>query len=190
MATHKDYSVLIHPGLNGSGPDHWHTHWEQAFPEFTRVEQADWDHPVYETWAATLTEYVNRAAKPVVLVPHSAGTTLVVKWTFEQPEAAKKVAGVFFVAPTDRDRVLPPGTVSPLQGFGGMILKRLPPPSAVVASRNDERVSFERAQQFAEAWGSQFFDAGTNGHLGSDAKLGVWPEGLVLFGQFLATLCA
>ena len=48
----------------------------------------------------------------MVLVPHSAGTTLVVKWSFEQPEAVKKVAGVFFVAPSDRDRPMPPGTVN------------------------------------------------------------------------------
>ncbi len=190
MPTRKDFSVLIHPGLNGSGPDHWHTHWEQAFPDFVRVQQADWDHPVYDTWAATLTDYVLRSPKPVVLVPHSAGTTLVMKWSFEQPEAVKKVAGVFFVAPTDRDRPMPPGTVSPLQGFGGMIMKRLPYPSAVVAGRNDDRVSFERAQAFAQAWGSTFFDGGMNGHLGSDAKLGVWPEGLVYFGQFLAALRA
>ena len=46
MPTRKDFSVLIHPGLNGSGPDHWHSHWEQAFPDFVRVQQADWDHPV------------------------------------------------------------------------------------------------------------------------------------------------
>jgi len=49
----KNFSVLIHPGLNGSGPDHWHTHWEQAFPDFVRVQQADWDHLVYDARAAT-----------------------------------------------------------------------------------------------------------------------------------------
>ncbi|MEN9783807.1 MAG: Serine hydrolase, partial [Pseudomonadota bacterium] len=27
--------------------------WEQAFPDFVRVQQADWDHPVYDAWAAT-----------------------------------------------------------------------------------------------------------------------------------------
>jgi len=188
MLTLNDVSVLIHPGLNGSGPDHWHTHWERAFPDFQRVQQADWDHPVYEAWAATLSDYIRRAPRPVVIVPHSAGTTLVVKWSFDQPELVQKVAGVFFVAPSDRDRALPPGTVSPLQGFGGMILKRLPYPSAVVASRDDDRVSFARAQEFARAWGSQFFDAGANGHLGSASLLGVWPQGLVYFGQFLATL--
>ncbi|MGE0556882.1 MAG: RBBP9/YdeN family alpha/beta hydrolase [Burkholderiales bacterium] len=188
MPTLDDFSVLIHPGLNGSGPDHWHTHWERAFPGFVRVEQADWDHPVYDVWAATLTDCVKRAPRPVVLVPHSAATTLVVKWSHEQPELVKKVAGVFFVAPTDRDRVLPPGTVSPLQGFGGMILKPLPYPSAVVAGRDDDRVSFERAQVFAKAWGSMFFDGGMNGHLGSSSRLGVWPQGLVMFGHFLAGL--
>lgn len=188
MQTLNDYTVLIHPGLNGAGPDHWQTHWEQTFPNFVRVQQADWDHPVYDVWAAKLTEYVNKATKPVVLVPHSAGTSLVVKWSFDNPETVKKVAGVFFVAPTDRDRFMPAGTVSPLQGFGGMILKRLPYPSAVVAGRDDDRVSYQRAQEFAKAWGSMFFDGGMNGHLGSAAKLGVWPAGLVYFGQFLATL--
>ncbi len=79
MPTLDDYSVLIHPGFNGSGPDQWHTHWEQAFPDFVRVQQADWDHPVYDAWAATLPDYVMRAPKPVVLVPHSASTTLVMK---------------------------------------------------------------------------------------------------------------
>ena len=190
MQTLDDYAVLIHPGLNGAGEDHWQTHWEHAFPDFVRVAQADWDRPVYTVWAAKLTETVERATKPVVIVPHSAGTSLVMKWSFEASAAVKKVAGVFFVAPTDRDRFMPPGTVSALQGFGGMILKRLPYPSAVVAGRDDDRVSYERAQEFAAAWGSMFFDGGMHGHLGSAAKLGVWPAGLVFFGQFLATLGA
>ncbi|MEN9784340.1 MAG: hypothetical protein RJA24_1683 [Pseudomonadota bacterium] len=50
--------------------------------------------------------------------------------------------------------------------------------------------SRERAQAFAQAWGSTFFDGGMNGHLGSASMLGMWPEGLVYFGQFLATLHA
>ena len=53
MPALKILAVLIHPGLIGSGPDHWHTHWEQAFPDFVRVQQEDWDHPVYDAWAAT-----------------------------------------------------------------------------------------------------------------------------------------
>jgi predicted alpha/beta hydrolase family esterase len=49
----KNFSILIHPGLNDSGPDHWHTHWEQAFSDFVRVQKADRGHPVYDAWAAT-----------------------------------------------------------------------------------------------------------------------------------------
>ncbi|MCW5604631.1 MAG: alpha/beta hydrolase [Burkholderiales bacterium] len=33
----NDFCILIHPGLNGAGPDHWQTHWEQTFPDFVRV---------------------------------------------------------------------------------------------------------------------------------------------------------
>ena len=69
-----------------------------------------------------------------------------------------------------------------------MILQRLPFASAVVASRDDDRVSFERAEVFAKAWGATLIDAGSHGHLGSAAQLGVWPFGLVWFGQFLASI--
>lgn len=53
MPSRNYYAVLIHPGLKSSGPDHRHTHRAQAFPDFVRVQQADWDHPVYDAWAAT-----------------------------------------------------------------------------------------------------------------------------------------
>lgn len=53
MRTLKNLSILIHPVLNGSGPDHCHTQWDQAFPDFVRVQQADCDNPVYDAWSAT-----------------------------------------------------------------------------------------------------------------------------------------
>ena len=53
MPTLKDFSILNLLGLNGSGTDHWHTRREQAFPDAFRVQQAYWDHPVYDAWAAT-----------------------------------------------------------------------------------------------------------------------------------------
>lgn len=63
--------------------------------------------------------------------------------------------------------------------------QRLPFPALVVASRTDPRVSFEKAQEFAEAWGADIADAGDLGHMGNDAKLGLWPEGLLLLGRLL-----
>lgn len=183
----KDFSVLILPGLGGAGEDHWQTHWERAFPDFVRVQQADWESAAYDDWAPRLTEAVNKAPRPVVLIAHSLGTSLTMKWSFDQPACAKKVAGAFLVAPSDRDRFRVQNRPEP-RGFGSMILKRLPFPSMVVASRNDDRVSFDRANEFATAWGSTLIDAGELGHIGSAAKLGMWPAGLVAFEQLLATL--
>ncbi len=173
----NDLTILILPGLGGSGPDHWQTAWGKAFPGMQRVEQADWERPVYADWSARLTE----------AVAHSLGTSLTMRWAFEQPGHAKKVASAFLVAPTDRDR-FDASPSSPVRGWGPMILEPLPFPSMVLASRNDDRVSFERAEAFARVWGSTLVDAGNLGHIGSAAKLGLWPFGLFYFGQFVASL--
>lgn len=190
MRNLDDFDVLVLPGLGGSGAEHWHTFWERAFPQFRRVEQADWERPRYADWAATLSDALERCRKPALLVAHSLGTSLVMRWSHDHPARARaQVAGAFLVAPTDRDPLerLPD---SPATGFGPMILARLPFASMVVASRDDERVTFARAQAFAAAWGADFVDAGAHGHLGSAAQLGLWPFGLVSFGQFVASLRA
>ncbi len=182
----KNLAVLILPGLHGAGDDHWQTAWQKAFPSFRRVEQADWDAPVYADWSARLTAAVGQSKLPIVLVAHSLGTSLTMRWSFDQPALTRKIAGAFLVAPTDRDRFDTPG--SPLRAFGPMILQKLPFPSLVIGSRDDDRVSFERAQAFASAWGARFVDAGSLGHIGSAAKLGLWPFGLFWFGQFVGSL--
>ena len=180
----KDYSVLVQPGLHGAGAEHWMTYWEKAFPAFGRVPQANWEQPEYGAWSGCLAETVKKAERPVILIAHSAGTSLVMRWSIEQPDAARKVAGAFLVAPSDRDSFNSPS----IRNFGGMILKRLPFPSMIVASRNDDRVSFERAKLFASSWGSTLVDVGDCGHVGEAMKLGYWPFGLICFGQFLASL--
>lgn len=182
-----DFTILVLPGLNGSDAEHWQTVWAQAFPEMKRVEQRDWDKPVYAEWAAVLTEAVKRSTKRVVLVAHSLGTSLVMRWAHDHPELAPKIAGAFMVATSDRDRF--EGTPeSPTSGFAPMLLERLPFRTVVIASRDDERVTYERAERFARAWGATLIDAGHQGHMGNAAKLGVWPFGLFWFGQFIASL--
>jgi predicted alpha/beta hydrolase family esterase len=187
MKSLSDFCVLVLPGRDGSGEDHWQTLWERHFPEFIRVQQQDWVHPVYSQWAVGLTHAVRNAAKPILLVAHSAGTSLTMRWSSDNPELARKVAGAFLVAPSDRD-VLEGTPDNPIQGFGPMLLKPLPFQAAVVASRNDPLVSFDRATVFATAWQANLVDAGMSGHLGSAANLGVWPFGLVTLGQFLQSL--
>lgn len=185
MRTIEDFEVLILPGWQGSGPDHWQTHWEAAFPGLCRVEQDDWEVPVYADWAPRLTAAVARSQKPAVLVAHSLANAFVARWAHDADTA--KIAGAFLVATSDINRFAGTPQLA-ASGFDPVMLKPLPFPSVVLCSRNDERVSMERSRQFASAWGSQFVDVGALGHIGSAAKLGVWPQGLVLFGQFIASL--
>ncbi|MCC6468502.1 MAG: alpha/beta hydrolase [Alphaproteobacteria bacterium] len=185
MAEIADFDVLVLPGWQGAGPDHWQTHWQRAFANFRRVEQADWDRPVYAAWAARLSEEVARCARPALLIAHSLGTSLIMRWS--QEGETRKVAGAFMVAPSDRDR-FDGAPDAPVQGFAPMLLKPIPFPSMVLASRNDDRVAFDRAQLFARAWGSRLVDVGERGHIGSVANLGLWPQGLVHLGQFVESL--
>lgn len=179
------FDILVLPGWQGSGPDHWQTHWQAAFPAMRRVEQDDWESPVYEAWSRRLTEVVEQCGRPAVLVAHSLGNQLIARWAQEADTG--NVAGAFMVAPSDIERFI--GTPGyPVRGFDPIAMKRLPFPALVLASRDDDRVSFDRAQTFANAWGARFADVGALGHIGSAAKLGVWPQGLVLFGQLIASL--
>ncbi|MHB1236995.1 MAG: RBBP9/YdeN family alpha/beta hydrolase [Gallionella sp.] len=181
----NNFDILIVPGWHNSGPDHWQTHWEAAFQNMRRVEQDDWDVPVYSAWSRRLTEAVRQCGRPVLLVAHSLGTALVTRWA--QEEDATSVAGAFLVATSDVDQFAgTPG--NPMLGFNPIIMKRLPFPSVVLASHNDERVAFERAEAFASAWGSHLVDVGSLGHIGSATKLGLWPKGLVCLGQFIASI--
>ena len=176
------FDTLILPGHRNAGPDHWQSHWENAFPNMRRVQQDDWDAPVYADWARRLSEAVDRCQKPTLLVAHSLGTSLVMRWA--HTAETDKIAGAFLASPTDRDRLRD----SHARGFGPMLLQPLPFASMVLVSSNDELVSVERAHVFANAWGSHLVEVGPLGHIGSAAKLGLWPQGLVWLGQFIVSL--
>jgi predicted alpha/beta hydrolase family esterase len=67
-------------------------------------------------------------------------------------------------------------------------MEKLPFPSIVVASTNDEFVSIERARAFAQAWGSRFVEIGDAGHINGDSGFGEWPEGERMLEDFCAEL--
>ncbi|AQT42751.1 hypothetical protein BBC0178_012840 [Bartonella apihabitans] len=69
----NEVDILIVPGYQGSGPDHWQTRWEQKLSTAHRVEQAEWSKPVREDWTRELIKEVEAAQKPVVIVAHSLG---------------------------------------------------------------------------------------------------------------------
>ena len=168
----KPGNILILPGWQNSGPDHWQSQWQAAYG-YARVEQHDWMRPLRGDWTARLEEVLLQCTEPATLVAHSLGCLLAVAWATHS-RMTHRVKAALLVAPADAEReelrpVLPSWSPVPL--------RVLPFRSLVVASRSDPYCSAERARHFAKAWGSQFIDSGEKGHINAESGLGVWPEG-------------
>jgi uncharacterized protein len=167
--------VLIIPGWTNSGPQHWQTLWERAHPEYRRVEQRDWETPGRVEWVTTLDRAIRTTPSPPILVAHSLGCIAIAHWAAEHGhDDASRVLAALLVAPADVDA---PTAREAVRGFRPVPLAPLPFSSVVVASRTDPYLSFERAIEMAQAWGSSLVDAGDAGHLNTDAGYGPWPEG-------------
>jgi serine hydrolase len=171
----KQRPILIIPGWMNSGPQHWQTLWEQAHPEYHRIEQRDWEMPDRLDWIAALDEAIRTSPSPPILVAHSLGCITIAHWAAERGnDAAACVSAALLVAPADIEA---PTTPEAVRGFRPVPLKPLLFPSVLVASRTDQWASFERAAEFARAWGSSLVDAGDAGHVNLDAGYGPWPAG-------------
>jgi predicted alpha/beta hydrolase family esterase len=175
--------ILLVPGLNDSGPDHWQTHWERGNLHAQRVDLGMWDDPHRNTWVNKLNLAIYRAERPVVLVAHSLGCLTVAWWAeYEQPGPDSGVIGALLVAPPDVDR---PGLDVRLARFGACPRGELPFPSVLVASQDDPYCSQATAISLARDWGSRFADAGAVGHINAASGLGDWPLGQRLLEQLL-----
>ena len=149
--------------------------------------QEDWHKPVVEDWTDSLVAEVSKSSKPLVLVAHSLGCQVVVQSLSKMDSATRsKVVGAFLVAPPDVEN--PNIKPKHLMTFGPYPRDPLPFPSVVVASTSDRFCSHEVAGDMANAWGSLFMDAGESGHLNSDSGHGPWPEGLMVFAEFMKRL--
>jgi predicted alpha/beta hydrolase family esterase len=169
--------ILVLPGWQNSGPDHWQSRWEIQHG-FNRVEQHDWMRPLRGDWIARLEEVLLDNAQthgtPAVLVCHSLGCLLTAAWA-SHSRNTHLVRAALLVAPGDAERE----ELRPvLTSWSPIALQRLPFKSVLLGSHNDLYCSLARAQQFAQAWGSEFVDYGARGHINSESGLGDWPEGL------------
>jgi predicted alpha/beta hydrolase family esterase len=179
----KPANVLILPGWQNSGPDHWQSLWEVAHG-YVRVEQHDWLRPLRGDWIARLEDVLLQHKEPVVLVAHSLGCLLVAAWATHSRNT-HLVKAALLVAPGDAERE----ELRPvLTSWAPIPLQPLPFRGTLVGSRNDPYCSFERAQVFARAWGADFIDAGPQGHLNADSGLGAWPQGHELLDQLVTGL--
>ena len=160
--------ILVVPGRNGSGPDHWQS-WMASLLGADRVEQADWTQPDIDLWAAQVESAIRTQRAPVWLVAHSFGCLASVVAAGRAPE---RVAGALFVAPACPEK------------FG--ITARIPAvqrtfPAVLAASRTDPWMKYLSAVAWADRWGARLVDLGAAGHVNVESGHGAWPEGLALF---------
>ena len=180
----SDCDILIVPGYENSGPDHWQTRWEGRLSTGRRVQQESWDEPQREPWVGRVVEAVDACRRPVVLVAHSLGVVAVAHAAALLPHRA--VRGALLVAlPDVEDASRVPAVV---RSFAPIPRDPLPFPSLLIASRTDPYCAYERAEDVAYAWGSALVDAGDAGHINTESGHGPWPEGLMRFGGFLKRL--
>jgi predicted alpha/beta hydrolase family esterase len=178
----KPQNVLLLPGWQNSGPNHWQSHWE-AQHGYRRVDQHDWMTPKRGDWMARLEEVVLGCEGPVVLVAHSLGCVLTGAWAAHSRNS-HRVHAALLVAPPDAER---DDVRDVLPSWAPIPLNRLPFPSVLVASRDDPFAAFARAQTLAAAWGSRFVDLGERGHINAESGLGDWPQGLAWLNELITT---
>lgn len=177
----SDIDVLVLPGWKGGGPGIWYEGWIGKLPHARRIEQADFETPRFEDWAAEVERQVRAASRPVALVGHSLGALTVAQMAGRL--AGLPVVAAFLVTPPE---LAGPSTIGPfLTGFEYEPADPLPVPSFLVASRTDPYATFAFSERCAAAWGSQLIDAGDAGHVNVESGHGPWPEGLLRFGVLL-----
>lgn len=177
------------PGYTNSDADHWQSRWESKMKSARRVDQDDWHKPVVEDWTANLIAAIDEATKPVVLIAHSLGCQVTVQAVKQMGiEQSKNIAAAFIVAPPDVEN--PAMRPKHLMTFGPYPREPLQFPSLVVSSQNDPFCAQNVAQEMAGAWESEYVSANENGHLNSESGHGPWPDGLMVFANFMREIKA
>jgi uncharacterized protein len=179
----SDAEILIVPGLGDSADDHWQSRWEKQLKTARRVAQDDWAHPMFDAWMQNIAEAIRAAAKPPVIIGHSLGALAVVH---VPDDIASKIKGAFLVTPPAARFVLQITEIDP--AFAAPVLRKLPFPGLLIASRDDPFSTYEESEQLGATLGIEVVDAGLSGHLNIDSGHGPWPEGLMRFAGFMKTL--
>jgi hypothetical protein len=167
--------VLLLPGWQNSGPDHWQSRWERTHG-FKRVEQDDWLWPRRGDWMARLEDTLLADERPALLVAHSLGCHLTAAWAGHSRHTAR-VVGALLVAPPDLERADMPPQV---QTWAPMQRARLPFAATVVYGSDDPYCAPAQSQALAAGWGAEVLALPGAGHVNADSGLGDWPAGLAL----------
>ncbi len=163
--------ILLQPGINNSGPEHWQSIWEWKHEHVTRIRQDDWDSPVCNSWVNRIEETVQKCSEPPVVVAHSLGCLALAKWA---AQTNLPVQGLMFVALPDAGG---PNFPKEAIGFDGLPLTLGGARSLVVYSDDDPFWHPVLTRNAAQAWRSDSIGVGSKGHINSSSGLGDWPLG-------------
>ena len=176
MMLREPHTLVIVPGLRGHVEDHWQTRLAAKLPDVVVVPSFDRAKRDLAGRIEDLDRVVRDAAHPVTIVAHSAGVLTTLHWAGRHD---RPVRWALLATPPDLARPLPPQypTLGELEDSGWIPVPRarLPFPSIVAASTDDELSDFDGLRSLAEAWGSRFIDIGPVGHLNPASGYGDWP---------------
>lgn len=166
------------PGFGGNDENHWQSFWEKTIPNCHRIEQVDWEKARCDEWVNVVEKTLSaHDLSQSILIGHSLGVATIINWANKH---GKTIKGAFLVAPTDVENLAEPLDAV---GFAPLPKEKLNFPSIVIASTNDIWIPIQKAQEFANSWGSEFVNIGEKGHINSDSKLGDWTEGKKLLNK-------
>ncbi len=164
---------FIIPGLGNSDSQHWQSFFERSGSNFKRINQFDWLTPTCDDWIKKIDDTISSYdLSSIVLIGHSLGCMAIVHWANRY---RRRIKGALLVAPSD---VEAPQYIFSTNGFNPIPLTEIAFTTTVVASSNDPWVSLERAEQFANAWGSKFINLGDAGHINVSSGHTNWEQGL------------
>ena len=175
---------VIVPGINGSGPGHWQSIWQDVWgPSASRIGPSSWDEPELADWCLALDRAVRQAqSAEVVLVAHSLGCLTAGHWL---RQAQRGIRGAFLVAPPD---VAGPNFPAEAPSFATLKAAPLPVPGLVISSDDDPYCTPEAAQRLAASWGAGHVSVGPAGHINTASGQGAWESGRSLLDAFTAGL--
>lgn len=164
--------VLIIPGLNNSGQDHWQSWLQTQYRGARRVAQLDWSQPELAKWSERIDQTLATAPAHTqwIAVAHSFGCLALAdhlsRTRAKGHSAGQGVCAALMVAPADplkfklADRL-------PHHGLGI--------PATLIGSENDPWMPLSRARDWAATWGAGFLNLGLAGHINAEAGFGPWP---------------
>ena len=177
-------TIVFVPGLRDHTPEHWQTLMQSRLPGSLCVPRLGKENLSLAAWVGALDRTIRAAAGSVVLVAHSAGVLMAVKWAQMH---TGPVRGALLAAPPDFDVGLPPGypSTKALASNGWLPVPRapLPFPSLVAVSSDDPLASEARARHFAFDWGAEAVDVGPVGHLNPASGFSEWPQAWELLAR-------